>query len=302
MALAERFGGAVVNADSQQVYAHWRVLTARPIRAEEARLPHRLFGFLPLRAQYSAGAWLRDLPTVLADCEAAGRVPIIVGGTGLYFRALTEGMAPIPSVPDAVRQEAEAMLSSQGLAAMVQDLADKDPETAAQIDVRNPARVLRAWEVLQATGKGLVAWRQVPTEPLLPLCDCVAVRIDPPREWLYRRCDLRLDEMVAGGALEEVAAADAPPDAPGMKAVGVAELSRHLQGECTLADAVTEAKTATRRYAKRQLTWARNQMPGWLAIAETDRAQRLAAVLARVENRLDPGIVSGNRALGTDEG
>ncbi|MEL6338133.1 MAG: tRNA (adenosine(37)-N6)-dimethylallyltransferase MiaA, partial [Pseudomonadota bacterium] len=159
LALAERLGGVVVNADSQQVYGDWRVLTARPSVAEEAQAPHRLYGFLALDAPYSVGQWLRDLAAVLAEVRATGQRPIVIGGTGLYFTALTEGLAEIPPVPPEIRAKAEARLATDGLPALAAALATRDPATAQTLDLANPARVLRAWEVLEATGRGLAAWQ-----------------------------------------------------------------------------------------------------------------------------------------------
>ncbi len=266
LALAERIGGEVINADSRQVYGAWRVLSARPAPEEEARAPHRLYGHVALDAAYSVGAWLREAEAAIAAAEAAGRVPILVGGTGLYFKALTEGIAPIPTTPPALRAEGEAELERLGLARFAARLAAADPETAAGLDLANPMRVLRAWEVLALTGRGLAAWRRETAPPALPLGQTRALALAPPRPWLYARCEARFDAMMAAGALSEVAAAlaeGADEEAPGMKAVGVPELAAHLAGRIPLPEAVAAAKTATRRYAKRQLTWGRNQMSDW---------------------------------------
>ena len=283
LALAERLGGTVINADSQQVHDGWRILTARPSAAEEARAPHRLYGHVPLGQAYSVGHWLRDVAGVLQDCRARGSVAIVTGGTGLYFRALTRGLAPIPAVPDGVRETAEAELERLGLRRFAARLAEHDPDTAAAIDLANPRRVLRAWEVLQATGTGLAAWQARTPPPLVPLEGAVAVVVAPARTALYARCEARFDAMLAEGVLEEVAQVSdlgLPPGAPGLKAVGAPELLAHLAGEMTLEAAVTRAKTETRRYAKRQLTWLRNQMPDWPRIAEPD----VDAVLERVRD------------------
>lgn len=286
LALAERLGGAVVNADSQQVYDTWRILTARPSAEDEARAPHFLYGHVPLDAAYSVGRWLGEVRAVLDTCRERGLVPIVTGGTGLYFRALTEGLAPIPAVPPQVRADAEAALHRHGLPSLAEELAQRDPETAAAIDLANPARVLRAWEVLEATGTPLARWQARTDPPLLPLGGVQAVALTPPRDWLHARCDARLDAMIADGALVEVEAVMTRGLAwsqPGMKAVGAAELGRHLRGEITLAEAVSAAKTATRRYAKRQLTWARGQMADWTAITATEQDTRLAALTGRLE-------------------
>lgn len=282
LALAERAGGLVINADSQQVYAGWRILTARPGPAEEARVPHRLYGHVPLEAAYSTGAWLRDCAAAIAEAGAGGRRAVVVGGTGLYFKALTEGIAPIPTVPPELRRSAEAALERDGLAAFAGRLAARDPETAATLDLANPMRVLRAWEVLEHSGIGLAAWRARTEPPALAPQDAVRLVLAPPRKWLYARCEARFDAMMAAGALEEVRAVmarDLPAHAPGLKAVGAPELMAHLRGEIGLDAAVTAAKTATRRYAKRQLTWVRNQMADWRRIETPLTPERVAALV-----------------------
>ncbi len=267
--LAQRLGGVVINADSQQVYGEWRVMTARPAPADEATAPHRLYGHVGLAEAYSVGRWLDEVRPVLAEAQASGLRPIIVGGTGLYFKALTHGLAPIPEIPAAVRSAGEAELERLGLAGFVRRLTTRDPDTAAALDLANPRRVLRAWEILEATGTGLAEWKARTPPPALPLAETTAIVLDPPRPWLHSRCDARLDAMLAVGALDEVRAVLAlglPWDAPGLKAVGAAEFAAHLAGATGLAEASARAKTQTRRYAKRQLTWMRNQMAAWTAL------------------------------------
>ncbi len=284
-AIARRLGGVVVNADSQQVYREWRILTARPSAGEEAELPHRLYGHVGLAERYSVGHWLAEAGAVLADAQSARLRPVIVGGTGLYFKALTEGLAPIPDVPEKIRRAAEAELDRIGLARLAERLAARDPATAATLDPANPRRMLRAWEVLEATGAGLAAWQARTAAPLVPPGACMAIALDPPRPWLHARCEARLDAMLAAGALDEVrevVALGLGPGMPGLKAVGAAELAAHLAGELPLADATARAKAATRRYAKRQLTWMRNQMAGWprLDPSQPDAAGRAFAMIA----------------------
>ncbi len=285
LALAERVGGLVINADSQQVYAGWRILSARPGPEEEARAPHRMYGHVALETVYSTGAWVRDCAVALREAQGSGRRAIIVGGTGLYFKALTEGIAPIPTVPAALRRAGEAALERDGLVEFARHLAARDPETAAVIDLANPMRVLRAWEVLEHSGVGLAAWRARTGPPVLPSGEAVRLAVVPPRARLYGHCEARFDAMMAAGALEEVRAVMAlglPAHAPGLKAVGAPELAAHLRGEIGLPEAVAAAKTATRRYAKRQLTWVRNQMADWQPIAEpisADTAQAVADAL-----------------------
>ena len=262
LALARETGGMIVNADSQQVYRDWRVLTARPSPKETAQAPHRLYGHVALDAEYSVGHWLREVEPLLAQ----GSRPVITGGTGLYFKSLTEGLAPIPPVPADVRAAGEAELARLGSKAFAVSFSKRDPETAAGIDLANPRRVLRAWEVLEASGEGLAAWQARTPAPLVPLAECTAIALTPDRDWLYARCEARFDQMLAEGALDEVSAVmamDLPAAAPGLRAVGAPELMAHLRGEVSLDEAAGKAKMEPRRYAKRQRTWIRNQMGSW---------------------------------------
>ena len=257
LAIAESGGGVIVNADALQVFGGWRILTARPDDTDLARAPHALYGHVPYDADYSVGHWLRDVaPYLTGDAR-----PIIVGGTGLYFTALTEGLAEIPPTPPAIRQEADAL----PLPALIAGL---DPETAGRIDLKNRARVQRAWEVLHATGRPLADWQDDTPAPLLPLSQAEAFVFDAPKDWLTPRIEQRFDLMLAGGALEE-ARAMLPqwnPDHLSSKAIGAPELIAHLRGEMTLADARAAAIVATRQYAKRQRTWFRARMRNWRVI------------------------------------
>ncbi len=256
--LAETQGGVIVNADALQVYGCWRILTARPSAAEEARAPHRLYVHVGRDQPYSVGHWLREVAAILKQ----GARPIIVGGTGLYFSALTEGLAEIPPTPPEIRAEADALRAEAGIAAL---RAALDPATAARIDLANPARIQRAWEVLRATGRGLAAWQAETGAPLLPLSHVTALVLAAPPDWLGPRIDRRFDAMIAAGALEEVRAEWPYWDAarPSARAIGAPELVAHLQGALSLHDAVAAAKTATRQYAKRQRTWFRNRLKDW---------------------------------------
>lgn len=252
--LAQDFGGVIVNADALQVYANWRVLTARPSEAEKAGIPHLLYGHVARAADYSVGHWLRDVAPLLSG----GERPIIVGGTGLYLTALTEGLAEIPPTPVAVREEADG-LSLERL------IGQLDPETAAKIDLRNRARVQRAWEVLRATGRGIAAWQAETGAALLPRGAATLLHLDAERDWLAERIDRRFDRMIDAGALEEVRA-ELPhwdPARPSSRAIGAPELLAHLNGEISLDAAMELAKAATRQYAKRQRTWFRRRMGGW---------------------------------------
>ncbi|MWB77317.1 tRNA (adenosine(37)-N6)-dimethylallyltransferase MiaA [Pseudooceanicola sp. 216_PA32_1] len=257
MEIAGTQGGVIVNADALQVYENWRILTARPSPADEAQLPHRLYGHLPGDMAYSAGAWLRDIAPVLQGARA-----IVVGGTGLYFTALTEGLAEIPETPPAIRHEGDALRAADGLAPM---LAALDARTLARIDTANPMRVQRAWEVWRATGRSIADWQDETPPPLLPLDRAQALVVDAPRDWLNARIARRFDMMLRDGALEE-ARANLPgwsPALPSAKAIGAPELIAHLRGEMTLGAAREAATVATRQYAKRQRTWFRARMRQW---------------------------------------
>lgn len=256
--IAEAQGGVIVNADAIQVFANWRVLTARPSAQDEARVPHLLYGHVAGDAPYSVGHWLREVAPVLRS----GPRPIIVGGTGLYFTALTEGLAEIPTLPDHVRPEATARLRAGGIAAL---LADLDEATLARIDRQNPMRVQRAWEVWHGTGRGLAEWQDATPPPLLPLSDTIPILVDAPKDWLNARIAGRFAAMLAEGALEEARAnlTSWNPDHLSSKAIGAPELIAHLQGRMTLAAAQEAATIATRQFAKRQRTWFRARMRDW---------------------------------------
>lgn len=255
--IAAQHGGLIVNADALQVFSDWRVMTSRPTVEDERALPHRLYGHVPGDTPYSTGDWLRDVVPLLEGCR-----PIIVGGTGLNFRALTEGLADIPQVPHEVKQQARERLETEGHAGL---LAELDAETAGRIDCANPVRVQRAWEVLAATGRGLAAWQDDTGPPALPLSRTLPLVLDADRDWLNDRIGLRFDQMLETGALDE-ARENLPgwsSDRPSAKAIGAAELIAHLRGEMTLGAARDRAVTATRQYAKRQRTWFRARMRDW---------------------------------------
>jgi tRNA dimethylallyltransferase len=252
--LAARDGRVVVNADALQVYGCWRVLTARPSAADEAAAPHALYGTVGRDQPWSAGHWLRAVAPLL------DRPVVIVGGTGLYFHALTAGLAEVPPIPPEVRAEGDALRLSGGLAAMIAAL---DPATAARTDLRNPARVQRAWEVQRATGRGLAFWQAQGGRPLVPGGERLVLR--PEVDTLNARIDARFAAMMAAGALDEVRV-NLPhwaPRAPWAQAIGAAELVAHLRGAAGLAEAVAAAQLATRQYAKRQRTWFRSRMKAW---------------------------------------
>lgn len=258
--IAQAGGGVVVNADALQVYAGWPILTAQPSGADLAQAPHRLYGHLPPDAPTSVGDWLRDVAPFLGAGRNAR--PIIVGGTGLYFSALTEGLADIPATPRGLRLRADAMPLPDLIASL-------DSQTRAQIDLRNRARVQRAWEVQAATGRSITAWQAQTPPPLLPLEDCTPLVLMPDPAWLNARIAQRFDLMMEAGALDEARAMlpSWDPAAPASKAIGAAEMIAHLRGELPLDSVKEQVIIATRQYAKRQRTWARSRMKRWRTIA-----------------------------------
>ncbi len=259
-----------------QLYRDLAVLTARPSAEDEARAPHHLFGTVDAADGWSVGKWLRAADELLTRLSQAHRPVVLVGGTGLYFRALTRGLATVPPVPAEVRREAEADFDLMGESAFRGRLGAYDPAAAARISEGDRQRLVRAWEVYAATGTPLSDWQQT-GEPVLASHAWRAVALEPPRERLYARIDARLEAMVAAGAVEEVAALIArnlDPDLPAMKAVGVREFAAYVRGQTRLDEALVAAQRETRRYAKRQLTWMRGQMTGWPRLpAEAPEAQ-----------------------------
>ena len=266
LALAERLGGTVINADSMQLYRELRVLTARPSEADEALAPHRLYGVVSASEAFSVGRWLEAAQAAIAEARDAGSVPILVGGTGLYFKALIEGLAPIPDSPSEVRaywREQAARLTPE---ALHRELAARDPGVAAKLRSSDPQRIVRALEVIDATGVSLSEWQGAPAAPVLLADDVLRFVIAPEREPLYAAIDVRFDHMIENGAIEEVEALLAlglDDSLPAMRAHGVRELRAYLAGANSLEDAQTKSKTESRRYAKRQMTWARRYMADW---------------------------------------
>lgn len=262
--IAEADGGVIVNADALQVFDAWPILSAQPPAEDKARATHVLYAHLSYDATYSAGAWLRDIRPLLLGKDR----PIIIGGTGLYFTALTEGLAEIPPTPADIRNRADQFLANHGLAAMVNEL---DEATRNNIDLQNPARVQRAWEVLHSTGRGIATWQAETPPPLLPLSACEPLLIDAPKDWLSPRIEARFDIMLDQGALDEARQEQVRwnPAYQSSKAIGARELIAHLNGELTLAEAREAAIIATRQYAKRQRTWFKARMKDWKRIALT---------------------------------
>jgi tRNA dimethylallyltransferase len=262
--LAQTHDAVIINTDSMQVYRNLRVLTARPTPAEEAGVPHRLYGHVDAAMNFSAGAWVADAANVLAEARAQKRLPIFVGGSGLYFKALTRGLSAVPPVAAEIRESVRARLERDGVEALHAELAQVDPASAERLKPRDRTRIARALEVVEATGRSLTDWHRDGLPPLLPPGQFGALFLAPERDDLYARIDARFDAMLQAGALEEVAALKArglDPLLPAMKAHGVPALIRHLQGEISLEEAAVIGRADTRHYAKRQFTWFRHQLP-----------------------------------------
>ncbi|MXU65756.1 tRNA (adenosine(37)-N6)-dimethylallyltransferase MiaA [Oceanomicrobium pacificus] len=269
LALAENLGGAVVNADAIQVYDGWQILSARPDAADLARAPHRLYGHIAMDVAYSVGHWLRDVDAALDACRGAGQRPIIVGGTGLYLSALTEGLAQIPPVPADVRAEGDALRRDGGTDGLRAALVALDPAALDHLDPFNPARLQRAWEVLRATGRTLRDWQADTPPPLVPLEASTALVLTSAPAWLNARITRRFGQMVDLGALNEVARAHEAgldPAWPSSRALGADALWDHLQGRMSRDAALALGALRTRQFAKRQRTWFRNRMTAWRTV------------------------------------
>jgi len=282
MTLAAETGGTIVNVDSMQVYRDLHVITARPSREEEEQVPHRLYGHVDAAENYSVGRWLADVGPVLDETRAGGRVPILVGGTGLYFKALTQGLSSVPPIPREIRASVRARLQVQGPAVLHAELSRFDPST--QLKPGDRTRIARALEVLEATGRPLAEWHREGLPPLIDAANAVKIFIAPERPELRCRIDARFDSMLRAGALEEarvLAARKLDPLLPAMKAHGVPWLIRHLEGEITIAEAAEGAKNDTRRYTKRQFTWARHQLPDWSWVNPENALSEIARALGR---------------------
>ena len=279
IALARRHGGEIINADAMQCYADLNVLTARPDAEELAAAPHHLFGHVDAAGRYSAGAWSKDAAAKIADIRAAGKLPIVVGGTGLYLMALTDGLSDIPAIPDRHRDRARAIVEADQAGAWAQ-LLEKDPAAADRIEPNDRQRTSRALEVLFATGKPLSSFHGQ-AAPVLPPGSWAGVTLTPPRETLYARINARVDAMMRGDALEEARALwrrklDAA--LPAMRAHGMPGFCDYFDGRASLADAVERCKRDTRRYAKRQMTWIAHQFTLWPRIPSEDLSVRVRVI------------------------
>jgi tRNA dimethylallyltransferase len=265
--VAETLGGVIINADSMQVYRDLRVITARPTAGDEARVPHKLYGFVDAAENYSVGRWCRDVEAALTEIGKQGRVPILVGGTGLYFKALASGLAAVPPIPADIRAGVRKRLQHEGAPVLHAELTRLDPATAQRVTANDRSRISRALEVVLATGRALSDWHREGLPPLIDPARAVKVFITCERKELVRRIEARFDAMMKSTALDEVrrlAERKLDPTLPAMKAHGVPWLLRHLNGEISREDAIAGAVMDTRRYAKRQLTWFRNQMKDWV--------------------------------------
>ncbi len=266
MALAERIGGTIINADASQLYADLRIVSARPSAEDEARVPHRLYGVLDGNAIASAASWAAMAKTAIDDVLAVGRVPILVGGSGMYLTSLIEGMAPVPEIDPAVREAVRALPTEAAAAA----LAVEDAAVAARLKPADRQRILRGLEVVRSTGRSLIEWQAVRSGGVRDLFSLRAWLVDCPRPVLHARAEARLHAMVAAGALDEVAALEArrlPPDRPVLRALGVAEFAAVLAGDMTIDAAIAAVAATTRQYQKRQSTWGRSQAADWRPVA-----------------------------------
>lgn len=275
LVLAERLGGVVINADSMQVYAGLRILTSRPGAEDERRVPHALYGHVPPREAYSVGHWAADAAKAFSAAGRAGLVPIIVGGTGLYFLALHGGLAPIPDIPAAVRERWRKAAAERGGPGLHAELRERDPIMADRLRPSDPQRLVRALEVIESTGVSLAVWQAEEGERLIDRDRVTRVVIEPDREKLYAQINGRFERMLEEGALDEVAGLvrlGLGANRPIMRALGVRPLAALLRNEIDRPEAVRRSQTESRRYAKRQLTWFRRRMAGWARAADADQA------------------------------
>jgi tRNA dimethylallyltransferase len=282
--LALATGGVIINTDSMQVYRDLRIITARPTADEEEHLPHRLFGHVDAAINFSVGHWVADAARVLAEVRAQNRLPIFVGGSGLYFKALTRGLSAVPPILPGIREAVRARLDRDGVEALHAELAQRDPVSAERLKSRDRTRIARALEVIEATGRSLTDWHRDGLPPLLPQGQFSALFLEPDRDRLYAGIDARFDAMLRAGALEEVislAARRLDPLLPAMKAHGVPALIRYLKGEIAIEQAAVIGRADTRHYAKRQFTWFRHQLPEFEWVKPEEAGAWLSHVIPR---------------------
>ncbi len=282
--VAETCNGVVINADAMQVYRELRILTARPTAADEMRVAHRLYGHVPAGEAYSVARWLGDMATALDEARRDRRLPVIVGGTGLYFKALLEGLSPVPAIPGDIRAHWRAEAARLGAPALHAILSARDAEGAARLRPSDTQRLVRALEVLEATGQPLAHWQALPGTPLVQAERAMRFVLAPERHELYARCDARFESMIAGGALEEAAfmlTLGLDRSLPAMRAIGLRPLMAVIAGRMPLDQARREAQTETRRYVKRQLTWIKSNMITWINI-ETKQMKRTKHEISRL--------------------
>ncbi len=294
LAIAEEFGGTVINADAMQVYRELRIVTARPGQDETRRVPHRLYGVMSARQRCTAARWRTMALAAIANAKAKGRLPVVVGGTGLYLKALIEGLAPVPEIPPEVRAAARTRHAELGGAAFHAELKRLDPDMAARLKPGDTQRMVRAWEVVTATGRSLALFQKIRPAPAKLWFQ--TFRLLPPRETLYAACDARCRRMVEEGAVDEVRALMAlklDPDLPAMKAVGVRELAALVAGETSRAQALAKFQQVTRNYAKRQVTWFRHQLPDaqtWDAQFSERVEDQTFSFIRKVIDRVDSAV------------
>lgn len=295
LALAEATRGIVINTDSMQVYRDLRIITARPTPQEEARVPHRLYGYCDAAVNCSSGAWINDAAKVLHEARSENRLPIFTGGSGLYFKALTRGLSAVPPIPQEIRDDVRARLEQRGPEALHGELAKRDPASAEKLKARDRSRIARAFEVIEATGRSLTDWHRDGLPPLLSPDQTAALFLNPDRDELYARIDKRFSKMIDAGALDEVAVLAARKlDSllPAMKAHGVPALIRHLDGDITLDEAIEIGRADTRHYAKRQFTWFRHQLPEFEWIAPDEARAWLSHALSLSPKAWEPANLS----------
>ena len=282
--LAQTHDAVIINADSMQVYRDLRIITARPTPEQEAVVPHRLYGHVDAAVNFSAGNWVADAALALGQARAQHRLPLFVGGSGLYFKALISGLSAVPPIPAEVRAGVRARLELDGVEALHTELGRRDPATAERLKPRDRSRIARAVEVIESTGRSLTDWHREGLPPLLPPGTFRALFLAADRDQLYARIDARFDAMLAAGALGEVtdlAARHLDPLLPAMKAHGVPTLIRHLKGEITLEEAAMIGRADTRHYAKRQFTWFRHQLPEFEWVKPEEAGAWLSDVILR---------------------